>query len=72
MAKERLETSSGPIWIEDQQGTGDMRVWWPYGASVSEFAVEVLRGRGRWDPKTNGWYVALRHRDAVYEDLASI
>ncbi len=72
MAKERVETSAGPVWVEDQQRTGDMRVWWPYGARVGEFAVEVLSGRARWDPSTKGWYVSPKHRDHVYEELTSI
>lgn len=71
MMKETIETSLGKIWVTVLEN-GEMRVWWPYRARVGDPAADVLRGRARWDPETNGWYVSGRNRESVRSDLSEL
>ena len=72
MERNVIETSVGAVWITAIEQTGELRVWWPPRARVGEFAVEVLRGRAKWDQKSRGWYVPPAHRDTVCDDLEAI
>jgi hypothetical protein len=69
--KETIETSLGKIWVTLLEN-GEMRVWWPHNARVGDAAVDVLRGRARWDPQTFGWYVSVKHRDSVHDELSEL
>ncbi len=71
MAKQAIETSLGPIWIDDLS-SGEMRIWWPYESRVVELAIGVLEGKARWRPRSKGWYVTSARRDEIYEALAAL
>lgn len=68
---EVIETSLGKIWVRDLDD-GGMRVWWPPQSPVAELAIDVVKGRARWHPKSHGWYVAAKRRDEIYEELCAL
>ena len=62
----------GPIWVQEQSGARETKVWWPYESQVGEAAVAVLEGKARWHPKQKGWYVPVERRDEILAALRAL
>lgn len=62
----------GVIWVQDQSGARETKVWWPYESRVGEVAVAVLEGQARWHPKQKGWFVPVERRDEILAALRAL
>ena len=69
--KSIIVTTLGRVWVTHFD-TGDVSIWWPERARVGEAVVQLIDGRGKWNPSYRNWTISRVHAEPLLADIGDL